>query len=337
MSQWYYAVDGQAAGPVDEAALVQLVQNGTIDRTTAIAEAGAQTWSTVAEQAARLGLDTPPAAPAPSPWESPAPAEPAPSAPAPASWEQPATPAPSGWEQPAASTPAPSTWEQPAASTPAPSSWEQPGAAAPAPSPWDPPSTQTPAAQPWQATPSTPAPNAWDQPAGGVAGAGWGQPAAEWGTPGATTGFGAAGFGVAGGALVPADLGKRFIALIIDSAIAFGLYIAVFIVAAILGAVSETLGGLVMLLGILGVLGFNIWNLFIRQGKTGQSIGKAKQGIKLVRMSDGQPIGAGMSFVRYILGSLLANLCLVDYWWVFTNQQRQRLCDVILKTQVVAA
>lgn len=291
MSQWYYAVNGQAVGPVDDASLAQLVQNGTIDWSTPVAEAGSQTWSTVSDEAGRLGLS--PAAPAAAPV------------------------APTFTPEP---TPAPTPWEQPtAAPAPAPSPWEQPAAPATSPTP-----------------PATPSP--WDQPAP----AAWSQPpAASWPPPGGAApgaygtvgGYSAPG-GSAGVGGPPADLGKRVVAYIIDAGIPFVLIIAAFIVGAILSNIASGLGGLVILLGYLGAIGFSIWNVIIRQGQTGQSIGKEKQGIKLVRIADGAPLGAGGTFVRYLLGSVLGSLCWLDYWWVFTNPNRQRLSDNILKSNV---
>ena len=57
-------------------------------------------------------------------------------------------------------------------------------------------------------------------------------------------------------------------------------------------------GGVLLLAGLVLMLGIQIWNRAFRQGRTGQSIGKKTMGLKLVDERTGQPIGAGMSFVR---------------------------------------
>ena len=54
------------------------------------------------------------------------------------------------------------------------------------------------------------------------------------------------------------------------------------------GATAALIG-----LGVLTGLAFQIWNVYIRQGRTGASVGKSVLAIRLVN-SDFQPIGAGM-------------------------------------------
>jgi uncharacterized RDD family membrane protein YckC len=78
-----------------------------------------------------------------------------------------------------------------------------------------------------------------------------------------------------------------------------------------------------------------IWNLFIRQGSTGQSIGKQVLGLKLLRESDGQPIGAGMAFLRYIAHILDALACYIGFLWPLWDQKRQTFADKIVSTLVV--
>jgi len=145
--------------------------------------------------------------------------------------------------------------------------------------------------------------------------------------------------GVAAGGATPAEFGTRFVAYLIDTVIVVGGYVAVFIISLVLGAVSNTLGSIFSLLGILGILGFGIWQHIIVQGNTGQTIGKQKQGIKLVKDATGQPVGAGGAFLRIIVGSAFGLLCgvgqLVDLAWPLFDDQKKRLTDKILDNSVV--
>jgi uncharacterized RDD family membrane protein YckC len=93
-------------------------------------------------------------------------------------------------------------------------------------------------------------------------------------------------------------------------------------------------GAIAGLLGLVS-LGLLIWNYFIRQGSTGQTIGKQVLGLKLLRESDGQPIGAGMAFLRYLAHFLDGLACCVGYLWPLWDQKRQTFADKIVSTLVV--
>lgn len=136
------------------------------------------------------------------------------------------------------------------------------------------------------------------------------------------------------GARVVAEPGERFIAYLIDVAIVIVLYIAVFILAAILGAVSETLGGIVLLLGFLSYIGYFIYNFIYLLGTTGQSIGKKKQGITVLDSTTGQPIGMGGAFIRMILQGIFAMPCYLDHWWILVDDDNLRLSDKVLTNHV---
>ncbi len=82
-------------------------------------------------------------------------------------------------------------------------------------------------------------------------------------------------------------------------------------------------------------LGFFIWNTCVRQGRTGYSLGKGIVGIRLLSESTGQPIGGGMSFVRYLLHMLDSLACYLGWLWPLWDQKRQTFADKILSTVVV--
>jgi uncharacterized RDD family membrane protein YckC len=92
---------------------------------------------------------------------------------------------------------------------------------------------------------------------------------------------------------------------------------------------------LLMVLGALTTLAFFIWNSCIRQGRTGYSLGKSALGMKLIGEQTGQPIGAGMSFVRYLAHILDALPCYLGYLWPLWDAKRQTFADKIIKTVVI--
>jgi len=94
----------------------------------------------------------------------------------------------------------------------------------------------------------------------------------------------------------------------------------------------------VILIAIGAVLwiAFFIWNICLRQGRTGASIGKSVLAIRLVN-SDLQPIGAGWSFLRYLLHIVDAIPCYLGYLWPLWDSRRQTFADKIMNTFVIQA
>jgi len=85
----------------------------------------------------------------------------------------------------------------------------------------------------------------------------------------------------------------------------------------------------------LASLAFGIWNLFIRQGRTGQSLGKQAVGTRLVSQRTGQPIGGLMTFLRYLCHIVDSLPCYIGYLWPLWDPQRQTFADKIVGTVVV--
>ncbi len=132
--------------------------------------------------------------------------------------------------------------------------------------------------------------------------------------------------------------GARFVAALIDAAISVAIVLVGFLLGfLVLAVVWEPLGVVIMILTYLGAFGFQVYNAFIMQGRTGQTFGKRHQGIKLVEEATQKPVGVGMAFVRYLLGSVIATACYLDYWWIFVDDRNQRLSDNVLKYVVVDA
>ncbi len=93
---------------------------------------------------------------------------------------------------------------------------------------------------------------------------------------------------------------------------------------------------LMVLSGLIG-LAFTIWNSIVRPGRTGQSLGKKIMGIKIVREQDGQVIGVGMSFLRYILYSIFVNACFLDVLWPLWDARKRTWHDMVVSSVVVKA
>ena len=126
-------------------------------------------------------------------------------------------------------------------------------------------------------------------------------------------------------------------AFLIDTVIIIGMAIVLAIVSGIFGAISDTLGSLIGFIGYLAIIGFAIYNMLYLQGTTGQSIGKQKQNIKLLKSDTMEPVGFGMAFVRQLLISIFAIPCYLDHWWILVDSDNRRLSDKVLMMHVYNA
>ncbi|WP_103348167.1 RDD family protein [Amycolatopsis sp. CA-128772] len=100
---------------------------------------------------------------------------------------------------------------------------------------------------------------------------------------------------------------------------------------------SGNMGSLLTVLVGFAWLGWSIYNRWIQQGNTGQSLGKRVAKIKLVREDTGQPIGAGMAFVRDLAHFVDNIICYVGWLWPLWDDKSQTLADKIIGTVVVNA
>ena len=57
-------------------------------------------------------------------------------------------------------------------------------------------------------------------------------------------------------------------------------------------------------------------------------------GIRLLKEETGQPLGAGMSFVRQI-AHVLDSICYIGYLWPLWDRKRQTFADKVIGTVVV--
>ena len=120
-----------------------------------------------------------------------------------------------------------------------------------------------------------------------------------------------------------ASWGLRVAAAIIDGLIGGAIY-----------GVCLALGSDV--LGSLASFAFAMYNC-VRQGQSGQTIGKGVLKIRLVRLDGVNPPGIGLSIGRYFLHIVDALPCLLGYLWPLWDKMRQTFTDKILNTVVVQA
>ena len=103
------------------------------------------------------------------------------------------------------------------------------------------------------------------------------------------------------------------------------------------GTVDPTTAGFAVLaVGYLASLGAWIWNRVVRQGRTGQSIGKSALHLRLVAEYTGEPAGAGLAFGREF-AHILDGFCYLGYLWPLWDAKNQTFADKICGTLVTRA
>ena len=90
-----------------------------------------------------------------------------------------------------------------------------------------------------------------------------------------------------------------------------------------------------ILIGSVTGIAFFVWNICIRQGRTGASVGKSVLAVRLVN-SDLRPIGPGWSFLRYLL-HIVDGICYIGYLWPIWDSRKQTFADKIMSTFVIQA
>ena len=166
--------------------------------------------------------------------------------------------------------------------------------------------------------------------AGQPAGAPYGQ--APYGAPpaGYQSGPVAQPGGYAYGAPAYAGWLTRVGAYIIDALPAWILIVIARVLASHGGAGAGI--GVVFDLAALGWVAYNRW---YKAGRTGQSLGKKATDTRLIGEATGQPIGAGMAFVRDIAHIVDAVICYIGFLFPLWDAKKQTLADKIVHTLVV--
>jgi uncharacterized RDD family membrane protein YckC len=135
-----------------------------------------------------------------------------------------------------------------------------------------------------------------------------------------------------------AEWPQRALGLLIDWGIGLGILVVTFILAAILGSVSNGLWVLVRIIGGLSFLGWAVW-VSVQLGSTGQSPGMRAIGLKVIRQDTGEPIGAGMGVLRSLIHIALYLACgipvIVDFLFPLWDAKKQTLADKAVSTVVI--
>lgn len=100
---------------------------------------------------------------------------------------------------------------------------------------------------------------------------------------------------------------------------------------------ANSVGLLVIGIGIVLTLLIEVWNYVFRQGNTGQSLGKKWLGISVVRESDGVPLGPPVALLRWILEAILGGACFLNYLWPLWDSKSQCWHDMIVRSVVIRA
>ncbi|HEY3466783.1 MAG TPA: RDD family protein [Amycolatopsis sp.] len=132
-----------------------------------------------------------------------------------------------------------------------------------------------------------------------------------------------------------ANWGQRALGWLVD----FGPAVLIYLVLAIVGVATHW-NFIFSLLSFVALVGWIVWcvfNRWIQQGNTGQSMGKRVAKIKLIREDNGQPVGAGMAFLRDLAHFVDNVLCYVGWLWPLWDDKSQTLSDKIVGTVVVQA
>lgn len=119
-----------------------------------------------------------------------------------------------------------------------------------------------------------------------------------------------------------AGFGTRFLAALIDGLIVGVVSIVLSMI------VGETAGqGLATLLGLA-------YFVYLEGSPSGQTVGKRAMNIRVVDAESGGPIGFGRALLRYVARILSAIPCLLGYFWMLWDSNKQTWHDK-LSTNVV--
>ena len=93
--------------------------------------------------------------------------------------------------------------------------------------------------------------------------------------------------------------------------------------------IGQTGGGIVGL--ILGIAYFG----YLEGSNSGQTLGKRALGIRVIDFNSGGPIGFGRAVIRYFARILSAIACLLGYFWMLWDKEKQCWHDKLATDVVV--
>lgn len=136
-----------------------------------------------------------------------------------------------------------------------------------------------------------------------------------------------------------ADFGQRALAVLIDAAVFVAIWIVLFIVSFVLGAISDVLGFLFLVLAYIVMFAFTLaYFIGSEGGPMAQTFGKHMMGIRVVGPTP-EPIGYGKAAIRYvgrILDTIVCGLP-IGYLWPLWDAENRCWHDMVADTRVVVA
>ena len=118
-----------------------------------------------------------------------------------------------------------------------------------------------------------------------------------------------------------AGFGTRLAAALVDG-----------VILGVIGAILSRIGVLGSVLNIVVGLGYFV---YLEGSPSGQTVGKKLLGIRVVRFDTGGELGYGGAALRYV-GRILSSIpCLLGYFWMLWDDQKQTWHDKIATTVVV--
>ncbi|HEX4778685.1 MAG TPA: RDD family protein [Acidimicrobiia bacterium] len=160
-------------------------------------------------------------------------------------------------------------------------------------------------------------------------GADWGAPpppppgGAGWGPPPSPGQWQGPPPGATGPSGPRADFGTRLLGALIDGAI---LFVVNFVLRVVTGA---TIGG------ILDFVVDAAYVIYLVQSPSGQTVGMRVMSIRTIDAVTGGRVDAGKSVVRYVVGIVSGLACLVGYFWMLWDPEKQTWHDKASGTYVV--
>jgi uncharacterized RDD family membrane protein YckC len=120
-----------------------------------------------------------------------------------------------------------------------------------------------------------------------------------------------------------AGFGRRLVAYVVDS-------LVIGVVYGIIWALSDqnVAGGVSTLLSL-------VYFTYFEGTASGQTVGKRALGIRVIDFSTGGPIGHGRAFIRWISRILSTIPCLLGYFWMLWDREKQTWHDKLATTVVV--
>jgi uncharacterized RDD family membrane protein YckC len=133
---------------------------------------------------------------------------------------------------------------------------------------------------------------------------------------------GAVGGGASGPSGPRAGFGVRFLALLIDSVIVGVVGLVLRLALGVVGIVLQ----LVLSIG---------YYVYLEGSPSGQTIGKRAMNIRVVDFLTGGPLGPSKAFIRWIGRLVSGFVCLLGYFWMLWDQEKQTWHDKLAGTVVV--